>query len=450
MMKKIIALLLAMCLGLGGVSALAEASRLEVRVSLDETNAPTVLQQLGLFSGESNQPDLCKSLAQLLKNFTMQLHMQEDATRVDFVFDGVTLLELSVLMGGENLVITSDLMDGAGLGLPMEYVTMLTDYGMANVIQNNDWLDLATRMLEAGLEVLGGAEVVRSSGSFSGDAYTGGATCTTIYLDDKIIAETLDAMMIRSARNTVTYLFGDEFLTEFTAMNAAAAEANAHSYILRIVRDEADVLVGVSLTVLQGDKQLATLSLGIGENDLRLVAGFPLDDVNYWHHSEVTWEVTEDPTGMETLRLTGSVEEFIAQKNYDFALGEMYRTQSMFYNTWNAQVNRQGSAYSWNMSLLERAGDSLVVDKTECQGLYLPDSRLSNTVTRSHSGKVWLTVSVNWATCEEMDAEGTGLVLYDLLTLDESTANDLVYGMAMDLAMRLLQVVPANLLVYLQ
>ena len=57
---------------------------------------------------------------------------------------------------------------------------------------------------------------------------------------------------------------------------------NAYRYQLSLVYDENDALVGVSLTALEGDKQLSTLSIGPVEDGLVAVWGYGMGGVNYY------------------------------------------------------------------------------------------------------------------------------------------------------------------------
>lgn len=113
------------------------------------------------------------------------------------------------------------------------------------------------------------------SGAFSGDAYEGGTQCATWTYP-------LDEMDV--------------------------------SLILREVTNDAAQPVGVSLTVLQADAQLATLSLGFGQDAFTLVTGLGLPTQNYWHR--LTCTITEDG---EAIYLNGTVEEWLADKTEGFS-----------------------------------------------------------------------------------------------------------------------------------
>lgn len=453
MMKRILALLMAALLL--PACALAEAFRLDVTVDMEPETAAGVIRQSGVFAGAENEDALAAAFVDFLDGFGMHMTTQEDAARLELTFDDVSLIDLSLLMSGEDFILTSDLLDGSGFAIPMEIFSQ-ENARVLPVLQNTDWAELAVEMFTAALEVLDSAEVVHARGSFVGDAYTGGVYCDTICLDDKIIAEALDAMMTRKARNVVTYLGvclgvdGDAWLTKLSAIHAEAAEKNAHRYLLRIVRDANQTVVGASLTILQGESQLATLSVGFGESSLRIVAGLPMDAVNYWHAHEISWAVENGADGATRINLSGELTEFTADKREDYAAAFSHVADTRLRVQWSAEAGAQGGALTWKIALSTRMGDSLALDKTENQGLYIPGARFANTATYTRNGKVWMTEKAVWAPCDALDVSTEGMTLCSLIQPDEAMMTEMALTMGGELAMRLLKVIPMQLLLYFQ
>ena len=453
MLKRTLALLLVFLLL--PAAALAEAFRLDVTVDLEPEAAASVIRQTGLFEGADDEAALAAAFVDFMDGLTLHMTTQEDASRLEIVFDETPLLDLTLLMGGEDIILTSDMLEGTGFSIPLELLSQ-ENSSLLHILQDTDWADLASRMFTAAMEVLDGAEVTHARGSFNGDAYTGGVYCDTIILDDKIIAEALDAAMIRSARNAVTYICyclgvdGDTLLQQLSATHAAAAEANEHRYIIRIVSDANEAVIGASLTVMRGEKQLATLSIGLKDNGLRIVVGLPMDTVNYWHDHEITLACETGDDGVTMYSLTGALTEFTAAKDEDFASASAHISDTRLRVQWSATVGTQGGGLSWSTVVSTRAGDSLIMDKTENQGLYIPGVRFVNNATYTRNGKVWMTEKTMWAPCDPIDASGEGLVLCDLLNPDEALMNEMALTMGGELAMRLLQVIPAQLLLFFQ
>lgn len=453
MLKRTLALLLVLLLL--PAAALAEAFRLDVTVDLDPEAAAGIIRQAGLFAGADDEAGLAAAFADFLDGFALRMTTQEDASRLEIIFDDATLFDLSLLMGGENVILTSDMLDGTGFSIAKEMLSQ-ENTRLLPILQNTDWADLAGKMFTAAMEVLKGAEVTHARGSFAGDAYTGGVYCDTIILDDKIIAEALDAAMVRPARNLVTYVCscigvdGKALLEQLSAAHAAAAEANEHRYIIRIISDANEVFIGASLTIVQGDRQLATLSVGMMENGLRIVAGLPMDAVNYWHEQEITWSSETGDDGVTMYTMTGTLTEFTADKKEDYASAVAHIEDTRLRVQWTATIGTQGGGLSWSTMVATRVGDSLSLDKTENQGLYIPGVRLVNTASYSRNGKVWMTEKTLWAPCDPIEATGDGLILCDLVNPDEAMLTEMALTMGGQLAMRLMQIIPPQLLLFFQ
>ena len=450
-MRRMLALLLAVLFL--PAAALAEAFCLDVTVDMEPDAAAEAIRQTGIFAGAENEAELAAAFVDFMDGFHIRLTTQEDAVYLDMLFDDAPLLDLSLLMTGEEYVLTSDLLDGAGFSIP---AATQESVRLQRLLENTDWAGLATGMLTAAFEAFSGAQIVQTRGCFAGDAYTGGVYCDTVYLDDQLIAKALDAMMTRQAGNVVTYLGvclgmdGDALLEQLSALHAKAAEENAHRYILRIVRDANHVLIGLSLTVMKEESQLATLSVGISENGLRIVAGLPMDAVNYWHVHDIAWAEETGADGVTKYSLSGTIKEFTAEKNLDFSMASAYITETRFTAQWTADIGMQSGGLSWKTAVSTRVGDTLIIDKTENQGLYIPGMRFANTTTYTRNGKLWMTENALLAPCSPMAVDADSLTLYSLAAADQTQINELSWTMGAELAMRLLQILPMELLLYFQ
>lgn len=453
MTKRILALLLALLLL--PAAALAEASRIDLTLTLDAENAAEVFKATGLFAGADNEDALCDAMVDFMDGFAMSLITQDDAVRMEIAFGETPLLDLSVLMGGENLIITSDLMEGAGLSVPMALLNAENDE-FARLLADTDWADMLSTMLNAAVRSFDGVQGVETRGSFSGDAYTGGVYCTTYTFDDKAVAGLVDALLTDDFRALVNAAAdywdfdGAAFLAGIDEANAKAAEENAHRYIVRLVRDADYAPVGMSVTVLRGEEQLATLSIGLASDALRIVAGFGMDDVNYWHSQVITCTQSVSEDGTATTVVNGQLTEFTAPKSDDFAYASANMTDALLTNDWSMTLAAQGSGMTWRCTSTQKQGSTGDVTGMEGQGLYLPGVRFANTCTYSTNGKSYMTERLTWAPCDPIPSDGAGLELYSLLSGDDADVTALATSVGLELAERLMKIVPFQLLMYFQ
>lgn len=451
-MKKILALLLALLLP---VAAFAEASTLEMSVTMDVENAASIFKSMGMFNGATNEEELCRLFAELVDGFRMRLLTQDDATRFEMSFDETTLLDLSVLYGGENLIFTSDMMGGTGLSMPMallnpehdEFLTLLAD---------TDWEGLLGGMAMAVMQQIDAVEITETRGSYSGAAYEGGVYAINVTLDDKVIAGLLNAMLTEEVRALIGKMAaywdmdGESLLAQIDAVNAEAAADNAHRYIIRVVYDEAMNLIGLSVTVMQGEKQLCALSIGVDEAQLRIVAGFGLDDVNYWHYQEINWQETAAEDGKVSLRFWGEILEFTAPKASDFAFAIKTYTDFNMLRQWEMNVTTQGNGATWRYTVSEQMGLGAPTVRQDGKGMYMPGVRFANSCTYSWNAVEYMIEQVIWGPCDPISADGAGMELLDIMSEDVTKLQEVALTLGEEIATRLLQVMPMQLLLYFQ
>lgn len=179
-------------------------------------------------------------------------------------------------------------------------------------------------------EDLSWPEAAVVSGAFSGDAYAGGTQCTAwTYLLDEVDV----------------------------------------SLIVRAVTDDADQPVGMSLTVLQADAQLATLSLGFGQDGFTLVTGLGLPAQNYWHR--LTCTQTEEG---ETIYLNGTVEEWLADKTEGFSsVSALYAPAEV--SKLRAAITLSGENAAWSGKMCREDGVETICT---FEGAISPEGTLLN------------------------------------------------------------------------
>jgi hypothetical protein len=155
-------------------------------------------------------------------------------------------------------------------------------------------------------------------GTFIGDAYTGGTQCATWNLNMQDIAALIKAVLSDNLRGTLSpwlqafrYEDKDAFQLINDAFNSTAEDE--YSFILRAVSNDNAELIGLSLTVLRANEQVATISLAGGETGI-IVVGLGLSDQNYW------WEITINRASLgATTSYSGGSREWTAPKTQSFS-----------------------------------------------------------------------------------------------------------------------------------
>lgn len=451
-MKKLLALLLALLLP---AVALAEAGRIDVTLTVNEENAGRLFAESGIFAGNQNEEKLCASLAKLLNGLRVSLLTQENAGRFELAVGDTVLLDLSVMLGGEDFILTSDMLNGKGLAVPLSEM-QLEDDAFIRLMERTDWFGLLSGMGMAAMQSVQGVEATRTRGSFSGDAYTGGVYCTTITFDDAQIAALLNALLTDDLRTLIMQLAeywefdGEALLTQMLARNDEVTQANEHHYVLRLVEGEDLEPVGLSFTALRGNEQLATLSLGIENDSLHMVVGFGLDSENYWHSHKITFAQSEDDQGMKIFTVSGELKEFTSAKMNSFALASEISSEYRMKNQWQAEVRVQTGGTSWKLSSEQQMGTGTPVLGMTGQGLYVPGVRFTHIATYSMDQREIMTEKLTWAPCDPIDATGEGLELLNLLDSDGETQYELGVAWGMEIVQRLMRVIPMDMLLYLQ
>lgn len=313
-MKKLLALLLVLMTPL---CTMAEAYRVSFTVDAGEEAFLQAMQAvMPSESSTTEAADIEREAAlvqTLLDGLGVDMVVDETAASVSMRLCGKQFFDATSYEIPGKVLLTTSLLPGYALATPAAESD-------AVLLAEAEWSKAALSSA-SGLDAwLAGLNKTESRGVFVGDAYSGGTKCTTWQLSDKDITALLDAVLtedMRSAMNTIYAAAGLEYLgilDGFDAANAKAAEENRHSYILRTVKDDADQLIGISLTIREGEKQLATTSLGVRKNGCKLVIGLGTNGQNYWFEL-----VSAKTTADDTSTCDVSVREWAASKDEAFA-----------------------------------------------------------------------------------------------------------------------------------
>lgn len=169
-------------------------------------------------------------------------------------------------------------------------------------------------------------EQTEETGHFAGDAYAGGTRRTTIRFDDRDLALLLDMLMdnewpaeLMTLLNHPVISAGkepSEFSSYLRTRIRWAALGNRYRYVLHLVWDGQDALIGLSLIAYLEDQQVATLSMG-APNDpqdeiaMTAVLGYGLNGENYYIMMQELTD-TEDGTRARCVLLRDPYKSFQA------------------------------------------------------------------------------------------------------------------------------------------
>lgn len=449
-MKKLLALLIAVLLP---AAAFAQTRCGELLLTVDEESCARMIAAMGMYDGD-NAEEMCAALAKLMNGVGLRLHQQEEAVKLEMLLGGTALADVTAVIpdmltakpSGDQMVITSSLMEGYGLAIPMEQ--LLADDELADMLEKTDWIGLLGGMVYAGAEALSDVEVTSSRGSFSGDAYTGGAYCTTIMLDDSDVAALLSALMTDDLRALLTELLAyagmdAAVLQEWSALHESVAAQNAHRYIIRMVEDAEGAFVGLSAVIMQGEKQLATLSVGMpDEETLHVVLGLGMGEENYWYSHVITGTLAS---------LAGECIEFAGAKDEDFAFASAVATELLARRTWKLSVQQTDDQAAWSFALDMQSSASEQTQSVQSAGtVSLNDGTVKGDVNWLLDGARYMTLSAAWQACDPIATpDAASLTLCDITSASEeqqTLLQEITGAIGANLSLKLLQVIPMELL----
>lgn len=336
-MKRCIALLLALLLP---VCALSETIEVTVQVQTAEALfsamlEPAVQSQAGL--DDATAEAAAKLMKALIGNTKITTVTQEDAGSVSISLNGVNFLDVTTYLSGVQTLMTSSLIPGYVL---VEEADPAADAQREKKIAED--VKAAVTAWKDGLT----AET--AYGAFSGDAYTGGTSCTTWTITDSDIAKLMSNLMTPELRTLVSESLTVEeseqtdVLDALEKANQRVAEENKYAYTIRCVKDDQNRIVGMSLTVFEHEKQLATLSLGLDEQEIRLVLGLGMKEQNYWSEYRLTKNKHE-----QTTYIKGEACEWVADKSESFTYVSQTNAPAASY-LMNCVVTNYGKRNLWD------------------------------------------------------------------------------------------------------
>lgn len=450
MMKRLLALLIALLLP---TAALAQASCTEWLMTVDETLCAQIYAASGLFD-EKQAERLSAALAKVMNGLGVRVITQDNGGALEMVMAGKTVADFTALEQDDQLIITSTLAPGYAMTLPAQQLTAEND-ALETLLAQVEWAQLVSGAADALMQTADCIEVTTTRGSFSGDAYEGGVYCTAIRLDDSDVSALLSSLLTEDVRALVTALCqameldAESLLAEVDALNQRVAQENAYEYLIRLVSDETGRMIGVSAVVMHGTEQLATLSVGLGEQELRIVAGTGMGEENYWLDLVI---VADDSDEKAILAVKGTVREFLGAKDQDFRMAAALAADFLASTVWTAKVSSYQNGVTWAFTQNTTYSGGETVERVTLTGMTIREDTVICTAKLALNNAEYMTLAFSRKPCEPVTADYSGLTLCDLSVDDqaqEALLEEISEDLGMNLVLRLLEVLPLDVLTML-
>lgn len=368
MMKKLLCLAAALVMLCG--TALGEAFQGQVTFSADAVQLAELLEQI---SPESKGSMLAQGLAKLLEKLSLGFFLQEDAGQGGFYLSGEPLSELTVVRAdqGEMRMLFSF--------LPDHYFAFQTDSAAAG--QHADMKMVAAELFAAAKTWWDSLPGRKETGSFMGDAYAGGSLCVTRSFDDAQVAGAVESLLDTLQRvfteneHLEAYLPANEMWQSIRENSQSIADANRYSYTVKEIYSNDGTLGGLSLTVMDGDAQVSTASLGLTDGAWKLVLGWGLNEKNYYLCIEFLYDQNNK---------AWTVLMYQDPQRLGFRTVEALNDHLLWLTGGAAAGNEDGTGWRLDMQVIDLqakalddftiAAEATVTDKYQVNaGLYLPD-----------------------------------------------------------------------------
>lgn len=441
-MKRFLALLLVLLLP---TVVLAETYLLSIDFEVDGDRLTQYASLMGQNQPEADQYLLIVQLVdRILNESGIDVVYQEDAVYFDVHIGRNTLLDMTIHDTPEAAYLTSSLIPGYAI---VAEADPMVSNAQAD-LEQMDWTKIGASLEGIIRSWLDDLEPVVQHGAFSGDAYEGGTTCTTWTLCDRDIAELLSSLMTEEVCQFVSLYFtamgydGEQVLNDVDEMHESVSKKNDYTYVIRIVKDADENVIGISVTLLHKNNQVATLSIGLKKNELRFVAGLGMPEQNYWMELTVNYG-----TGRNTTYLSGQCREWFDDKNHGFAyVCEKSPPISDCY--WNCNIMKSGNQYMWDATSYEDMGNSQYAYLFSSNGsVSAKPARLDGEISVGGGQEKLITMNVKCKPTEAIDALGDGLVYCSMTDPEQAGEYDhLMTQMSSSIAAKLLKLLPMDLI----
>lgn len=439
-MRKLICLMLILLLP---CTAMAEAWHARTQVEVNEDCLMALLTPL--IPDDESKGEIA-AISGILDGSELDIVVQQDGLSAAVMFGGKKLLDFAAFIRDEQMLITSGLFRGYALAIPMSSHENQLENRITNLIAAI--VNAVDSLENAQLEI----EQNDQAGVFAGDAYHGGAYCQTIVIEDKDIAQMISSILTDEVCAAVTAflaeidLGGEAFFTEIDELNERAAANNMHRYIIRLVEDHEHDPLGLSVTILRGDEQITTLSVGLSGTVMHIVSGMGAAEENLWYDHLIVAD-----SEANALRLGGTCRQFTGAKDEDYAYAAAIMEQPLSLLNWALQTETTDDVFRWHYQH-EAGGSVYPFDETVvCTGSRnAVTGAISSTLSVKADGNDLSNVRLEiFRTEEQITVPDGKLTICDLGSTDDeqlylqSEITDLAMQM---LTLRLMTILPLDLM----
>lgn len=250
---------------------------------------PETAETLG--DGDEN---LLHGLANLLDGVEAKLYAQEKMVQIDLRLSDTDILQVTLYVDHNETRILLDALPGIVLTIPASQSQGITQEDMLALLLA-DWSSFGATIDAAVNAWLPTLPTALESGSFAGEAYTGGLYRMTYQVDERDLFVLMESLLHYEEQfsaipelQALLEAFGLDLYTVLESARAVAYEAakeNAYTYLVHSVSD-GEYLIGVSIISYQKDKQVGTLSLGWQDEGFKAVLGYGYQGSNVYFAAE--------------------------------------------------------------------------------------------------------------------------------------------------------------------
>ena len=430
-MKKLLALLLALCLP---CYAVADAKQLSIQVETDHALFPPMLASI--FQHMEDAETLAHFIDAIVDGLNLKFRVQEDMASVSLTVQESEIADVLLLHQDGQHFLTSSLLPGYAIASPKASV-MSGDMQKASKTTDSLFTSLLTW--------LDSREPTYIRGVFQGDAYEDGTLCSTTTITADDVTSILSAIGVDAEWTKIqSFLRAFELDTLRPTLNDNDMPSNYEEWqiMLRLVMNDHREAVGLSATLFCDEVQTATVSLGFHKQGFRIVAGMGLARENYW------WEFSASNVQKENVTAwSGISREWTADKHNSFSYvsANLAPKASAILH---CSITAAGERYLWDADMF--LGNTRSPDKRvfTFNGMYQPAGALMNySFTLGQPDSEVLKISVELSDVEGMTASLKELDVCELsgnsdALLAEKLAEQFVAG----LLARLIKILPLDVL----
>lgn len=446
-MKKLLACLLVWML-LWSIPLCACAESASSTAVMFETDPERLAPVAKALTGKDNM-NLAKGLAELLNGIRLEYIWQDGASGTALTLNGEDIVRGTVIQDADVQKVLLNFVPGYALKVA---AAPLAD-ALVTMAQSVDWTKLREQTAWCWDTYLSSADYVEEHGDFIGDAYAGGVRRQVLHLDDRDLSLLLSCMLTAlesdSQIQQLAEYAGADLRSIIQACDVSlqnAALINAYSYQVCAVYDDADRLIGFSGTALQGDKQIATISVGLNDQHVEVVWGYGYHGVNYYIRTIVMAETKE-----EQVVLSGLVDVMADTAGVGYGVVSALETAWLEEHVMTLSLTKNDDGIAFDGGIQSTFHGAEQVQTTlMASGEQAPDGmNMTAALYWGSNEEPALVVNTLSAACDPIEADTSACTVVDLDTMSPEEALELervVEETVMSLGISIFKQIPPELM----